>query len=110
MIPTNMPEWPSSSDIDNVLSEGTMTMKPLTEVSNNDIVARPTPDEVDVIAAKIGNQLGSDAGHHPFICKAIWELGAENAQRLADIASKGRTPANYFSWLAKKSIEELSLI
>jgi hypothetical protein len=88
-----------------------MSQKHLIKDKHIDIDARPTPDEVDAAALRISAIIAAQASSYTFICKSVWQLGILEAEKLAGIAAdKGRNPAKYYSFLAKRAMPDDDLI
>lgn len=64
---------------------------------NANVGRRKTPAEVDRIADKICEMIGS-TNARAFYCKAAYKLSENKMYMCAEIALKGREPAKYLSW------------
>ena len=70
---------------------------------NDNVGRRKTPAEVDRIADKVCEMIGSPAAR-AFYCKAAYKLSEKKMYVCAEIALKGREPAKYLSWLLSQEL------
>ena len=70
---------------------------------NDNVGRRKTPAEVDRIADKVCEMIGSTDAR-AFYCKASYKLSENKMYVCAEIALKGREPAKYLSWLLSQEL------